>query len=123
MAVLLLGRVINLHIMKYLIDEQGCDPSCLDTDQETPLHHAACEGHLHVIKYLIDEQRCYSSSLNRDKETPLHLAAYSGHLDFVKFLTLEKHCNPTLRNSFGSSHSFGKLNMAIWKYLKSSLTI
>jgi len=78
-----------LHIMKYLIDEQGCDPSCLDTDQETTLHHAACKGYLHVIRYLIDEQRCYSSSLNRDKETPFHLAAYSGYLDFVKFLTLK----------------------------------
>ena len=37
----------HLHIAKYLTDEQGCNPSCLDEHKYTPLHCAALKGHKH----------------------------------------------------------------------------
>ena len=46
----------HLHIVKYLIDEQGCNPSCLDEDKYTPLHCAAIKGHINVVKFLTMEK-------------------------------------------------------------------
>ena len=36
----------HLHIVKYLTDEQGCNPSCLNDLKHTPLHFAAWNGHI-----------------------------------------------------------------------------
>ena len=48
----------HLHIVKYLIDELGCNPSCLDEDKDTPLHYAAKEGHMDIVKFLTLEKHC-----------------------------------------------------------------
>ena len=45
----------HLCIMKYLIDEQGCDPSCLD---QSPLHCAAHNGQLDIVKFFTLKKCC-----------------------------------------------------------------
>ena len=46
----------HLDTVKYLIEEQPCDPGCLDESNATPLHLAAVDGHLNVIKYLTKQE-------------------------------------------------------------------
>ena len=48
----------HLCIMKYLIDEQGCDPSCLDRNQQSPLHCAGHNGQLDIVKFLNTLKKC-----------------------------------------------------------------
>ena len=54
-------------------------------DGDTPIHHAAREGHLDVIKFLaplienLNPQDVYG-------DTPIHEAASFGHLDVIRFL-------------------------------------
>ena len=50
--------------MKYLIDEQGRDPSCLDEDKETPLHYAARKGHVQILNFLTLVKHCDPTSRN-----------------------------------------------------------
>ena len=42
----------HLHIVKYLTDKKGCNPSCLDDLKYTPLHCAAMKGHMDIVKFL-----------------------------------------------------------------------
>ena len=48
----------HFHIVKYLTDEQGCNPSCLDEYKYAPLHHAAMSGHIDIVKFLTVEKYC-----------------------------------------------------------------
>jgi ankyrin repeat protein len=56
-----------------------------NTDEWTPLHLAAQNGHLNVVKFLV-EQQAEMNMKNTNGSTPLHLAAQNGHLNVVKFL-------------------------------------
>ena len=100
----------HLHVAKYLIEGQQCDPVCRRNDGQIPLHFACYRGHLNIVQYLIEEQHINHSnkvnilisgiplhlSLNEyfaklyDKHqynrayrygwTPIHLACQEGHL-------------------------------------------
>ena len=96
----------HLHIVKYLTDEQGCNPSCLDEHmQYTPLHWAAMKGHLDIVKFLTVEKQCDPICRDCDEDTPLHKAAAFGHIEVVKFLTLEMHCVLN-KSKFSQCHCF-----------------
>ena len=41
-----------------VIDEQGCNPSCLNEYKYTPLHCAAMSRSMNVVKFLTVEKRC-----------------------------------------------------------------
>ena len=58
---------------------------CRDSDQETPLHMAALDGHVEVVKFLTLEMHCDPTSRNANSDTALHLAVVNGHLDIIKF--------------------------------------
>ena len=83
----------HFHIVRYLINEQGCNPSCLDEHKYTPLHHAAISGHIDIVKFLTVEKYCDSMCKDFNQNTPLHMAAGKGHLEIAKFLILEE-CTP-----------------------------
>ena len=42
--------------VKYLTDEQGCNPSCLDDLKYTPFYCAAMMGHTDIVKFLTLEK-------------------------------------------------------------------
>ena len=65
----------QLHVVKYLIDEQGRDPSCLEEDKETPLHYAARKGHVQIVNFLTLVKHCDPTSRNSGGTTPIHWAA------------------------------------------------
>ena len=43
-------------VIKFLIEEQMCDPSISTSNGMTALHYATCAGHLDIVKYLIEEK-------------------------------------------------------------------
>ena len=56
--------------LKYLVDEQGCNPCCLDKLSRSPLHYAAQSGDIPTIKYLIQDIKCDSTCTDRNGLTP-----------------------------------------------------
>ena len=51
----------HFDFVKYLIEERGCDPMCLQNDDQiqcVPLHFASNNGHLDIAKFLIEEKGC-----------------------------------------------------------------
>ena len=70
-----------------------CDPLAADSDDVTPMHLAACEGHAHITEWLalrlmVASQGRKRNVTPRDKlgRTPLHYAAISGANESVSFL-------------------------------------
>ena len=82
-----------------VIDEQGCNPSCLDEYKYTPLHCAAMSRSMNVVKFLTVEKCCDPMCRDYTQTTPLHRAALSGQIEVVKFLTVKMHYNPMSRNN------------------------
>ena len=46
----------HLEVVKYLIEDRGCDPNITDNYGWNALYCAARVGHLEVVKYLIEER-------------------------------------------------------------------
>ena len=110
----------HLHIMKYLIDEQQCDPSCVDRNNQTPLHQAAGCGHLDIVKFLTLEKHCNPTSRNSYGTTPIHRAAQHGHLEILKFFITDLKCSPNIPGQYGGTplhYAAAKGHLHIVKYL------
>ena len=85
----------NLEIVKLLV-ESNILRSCVgDEEGNTPLHHAALNGHLSLAVYLSNVANHPISQKNKKGETPLHLAAKHGHFALLKFFVDERGCDPT----------------------------
>ena len=106
---------------RYLIDEQGFDPLCIDNghldlakflsivkycDQtsrnscgETPIHRAVQYGHLEILKFFIADLKCSPNTPGQHGGTPLHYAAEKGHLHIMKYLIDEQGCDPSCLDS------------------------
>ena len=67
----------HLHIVKYLTDKQGCNPSCLDENKCIQLHYAAINGHMDIVKFFTVRKHCDPMCISQDsnQDTPLHRAA------------------------------------------------
>ena len=59
--------------MKYLIDDQNCDPSQPNENKITPLHSAALKGHLNVVKFLTVDKQVDPECRTVHVETPLFI--------------------------------------------------
>ena len=73
----------NFDFVKYLIEERGCDPMCLQEDDQfqwVPLHFASSNGHLDIAKFLIEEKGCDSMCRTKNGMAPLHLASQEWQL-------------------------------------------
>ncbi len=82
----------HLHVIRYLIDHHGCNPSSQDDEGITPLHLACENGHMDIVKYLITEANCNPNLVSKDRTTCLHIASKYGKLDVVEYLTDKHHC-------------------------------
>ena len=87
----------HLHIIKYLIKEQRCNPLCLDKEitrdlllcnvvHGTPLHWAAGYGELNVVKYFVEDLKCPPNIPGHNNRTPLEEAQKRGHSNVVQYL-------------------------------------
>ena len=61
------------------------NPNTPDKDGDTPIHHAALEGHTEIIKILAPLTD-NPNVPNKTGVTPIYIAAHEGHTDIVKIL-------------------------------------
>ena len=76
----------QLAIVRYFVEEESYNSSCLDGSGWTPSHYAAGNGHLAVTEYLTKDKQCDLMCACPDGTTPLHIAAERGHTQVVAFL-------------------------------------
>ncbi|CAN6327084.1 unnamed protein product [Urochloa humidicola] len=79
------AREGRTDVCQFLIEELGLPVDPKDDDYETPLIHAARQGHVHTAKYLLDHgaDPSVASSLGA---TALHHAAGIGNTDLMNLL-------------------------------------
>lgn len=113
----------ELPLVKYLIEECGCDPARAESghDFKTPLMVAIASNHSHIVKYLA-KLKVPSPPASTNA---LHIAVEKQNLGMVKHLTRYFSCNP---NSKHSTLSLTPLhvaaregNLGIVKYLITKL--
>ena len=86
------SREGHLHVVRYLVEHHGCDPSCTDEEGITPLHLACQEGHMDIVSYLTTEARCDPNCTSEDGRTCLHAASGGGRLDVIEHLHIGHNC-------------------------------
>ena len=79
----------NLDILRFLIENEGCNPSPKTSLGRTPLHLAAQHGRLEVVRYLVCECLVDPSEQDNNRLTALHHACTGGNLEIVTFLMNE----------------------------------
>ena len=84
----------HLHLVWYLIDHHGCNPSSQDCDGVTPLYLACHQGHMDIVSYLITEAHCDPNCTTKNGRTCLHAASHGGKLEIVKFLHITSKREP-----------------------------
>ena len=104
----------HLDVVKYLINEQGVDPSCTNNNGSTPLHFAKS---VEVAKFLVEEKHCDANRRNKHGNTLLHTACDFGHLDVVKYLINEQGVDPSCTNNNGSTPLHLAKSVEVAKFL------
>ena len=82
----------NLAVIKYLVEEQGCDPNALDNDGITPLHITAIFGSIDNLRYLIEERKCNPHGTDHLGMSLLHFAC-GNNLSIIKYLVEKVGCD------------------------------
>ncbi|KAJ5105686.1 hypothetical protein NUU61_003033 [Penicillium alfredii] len=103
-AVLQLGDVLgfaaqhgSLAVIRYLVEEIGCEVDAVDFDGKTPLWWTALMGRLDVVQFLlVAGANPHSQCLDEPNETPLYCAAIQGRESVVRFL-LDQEIYPDLQ--------------------------
>ena len=90
----------KLDIMRLLLDH-GADREARNSDHNTPLRLAVCNGQLAAAKVLIEHDASIHAR-NKDHWTPLHEASYRGYLDIMR-LVLEHGADQEAVNQNGST--------------------
>ena len=106
-----------LDVVKYLVNEQGLDPSCTDNDGSTPLH---CVESVEIAKFLVEEKQCDANRRDTLNYPPLFDAYLNHRLEVFRYLVFCGHCDVTLKHSSGwtALHSACKLGLLdVVKYL------
>ncbi|KAL3814700.1 hypothetical protein ACJIZ3_015968 [Penstemon smallii] len=94
------AREGQIEVCKYFIEELKIDVNTKDEDGDTPLIHAAREGHTATAKYLINSGADPSIS-SETGNTALHHSAGIGDIELLKFL-LTKSINVDLQSVVGT---------------------
>jgi len=78
------SEVASLEVIRYLVDEVGCDITAADHKGELPLHKACLMGNAPVIEYLMAKDMTTVYARNNSNELPIHvLCNRSGKEDEV----------------------------------------
>ena len=101
----------SLDVVKYMVEERGCNVKFPDENRQTMLHHAAYGGQLENVKFLIERNHIEADCKGWKGKTPLHSACRGGKYDVVEYLILECGVDPSLcRDNNGNTplHSAAK---------------
>jgi ankyrin repeat protein len=79
----------HLNMLRYFIEDRGCNAACQGQDRWTPLHYAARNSHLLLVQYLIEKQQVEPFSRNKYGHTALHHACIDGSIDVIRYLAKE----------------------------------
>ncbi|KAL7894112.1 hypothetical protein HDV64DRAFT_260777 [Trichoderma sp. TUCIM 5745] len=99
------ARTGNIHCIKQLIHE-GVNPDMKNTRGETPLWHAASNGHEAVVEVLAQRPDVNPDIKNARGETPLWRAATNGHEAVVEVLARRPDVNVNSLSADGQSPLF-----------------
>ncbi|KAK3588334.1 hypothetical protein CHS0354_020957 [Potamilus streckersoni] len=75
----------NISVLQYLID-QGMDPWCRTSTQETLLHMSCIAGRLEMTKYLVEKCPEMINMVDKRGETPGHYAVQSRNVSVLQYL-------------------------------------
>ena len=89
-----------LDIVKHLICEAHCNPSCENKYDKIPLDYAYSNGHINIIEYLICEAH---SNIYSEGQELLQFACRIGNIAIAQYLIKNKHCNPSCENNDGDT--------------------
>ena len=73
----------NLEVIKYLVTEQKCNPSCTNIDGAIPLFHACQLGHIDIVSYLVTECKCDPGKKQSSKYKTLHRSSFGYNSKFL----------------------------------------
>ena len=76
----------QLGVMKYFVEERGCNPASQDDSGWTPLHYAARLNNLDLFQYLVDGLQVDPMCQTNSGYTPLHTSCMGGNIDVVKYI-------------------------------------
>lgn len=79
----------HLNVLKYYIEDVGCNAACADRNGDTPLHYAAQFKHLSIVKYLVDKQQIEPFWRDENGRTALHQACVGVSTDVIRYLVKE----------------------------------
>ncbi|MDC7124981.1 MAG: ankyrin repeat domain-containing protein [Spirochaetales bacterium] len=92
----------RLECIKYLIEEKGFDPHCVNKGNNTILHNACWSGSIDLVKYLVLEIKMDVNVQDRAKVFPSMWAAASGRIEVLKFL-IEQGADYSRTDMYGNS--------------------
>ena len=84
----------NVELVRYLVEEVGCDINAKENNDHTSLHIACEKNQLEIVKFLTSKPKCNRESVSKLGNKPLHLACgLSGNVELVRFLVEEAGCD------------------------------
>lgn len=94
----------KVNIATFLLQESEdiLEVNFPDQNGNTPLAHAAINGHLDLVKHLVHAMRRYHMTIDTRNHlgyTPLHLACKRGHYATAYVLLTEGRASPSLRDN------------------------
>ncbi len=97
---LMITAIYNqVHVMKFLLEQQDTDITTVDNDGNTALHWAAMRGSLGAMKLLVDHPIVNKAATNKNGETSLDVAVRKGHNDIVNIFRGEENQSAVGGNS------------------------
>ena len=87
-AVHILVEEGQLNVLKYLIDNNYCNPNVTDHQDRTPLHVAVVADQFEILEYLLESKsKACINVQDKDGDTSLHLACDRGQQKMVSLLS------------------------------------
>ena len=95
------AREGHLNVVKYLVDNELCNPASQEEDGTTPLYSAASHGHVSICRYLTLEYHCDPLHVSIFSNNSLHGAIHSGRIDVAQYFLKELKCDLNSKGEHG----------------------
>ena len=93
----------SLSTVKFLFDDQRCNPCISNTSKHTALHAASKHGHQDITKFLLSRMEDDINTPDEDGNTPLHTICKHGPHTIVEFLVADQRCQLNTQNRKGET--------------------
>ena len=82
----------NLEIVRFLINDEGCDVNICNNQGDTSLHNACCTGNIDLVQILLQVKNCDVCAQNANGEIPAAIALNHSHDNVFRLLVTKQHC-------------------------------